>query len=131
MSQFQAGDIVTTESGAVIYLTGVDVTQMQNMSVSGMAAFNEGVIFSAADRGYDMAGIAWRAPVSAPLRLVANIRDVLRVMEEQGVSFEPAERELTEVERLAKENEDLKKRLFALENNSGIRTGGNASGPVA
>jgi hypothetical protein len=122
MSQFkpQVGDVVTTLSGAVIFITAIDVLENAIMSKSGMRTFHEGVVFSAANQGYEYAGTPWKAEASEPLRLVANIRDVLRIMEQNGVSLEPAIKPLSEIEQLRAANAKLQERLLVLETGSGV-----------
>ena len=130
------GDVVTTLSGTIVLLTRIGIIEQNAMRKSGTQTFNEGVVLSGGQGGFTVTGADYHADSEEPLRLVANIRDILRVMEEQGLSFAAAERELTPMEKLSKENAELKARLYNLENRTNIPTvtpsdWSNRKGPIA
>jgi hypothetical protein len=125
------GDFVTTLSGTIVLITRIGIIEQNTMRQSGTQTFNEGVVLSSGQSGFAICGADYHADSGEPLRVVANIRDVLRVMEEQGLSFAAAERELTPMEKLEKENDELKARLYNLENRTNIPAVTGQRGPAA
>lgn len=113
-----AGDIVVTEAGTVVLVTFVGRVVVET---NGTTLYNDGIVLSSAAEGFARTGFQYAADQNTNVRLVCNIRDALRILEERGLNFERAEKELTEIEKLRKDLDALQAENYQLKNSTGVK----------